>query len=835
MNHDVFEYLAHIIISDGQIDDRESQLLDSFMEESEAIEDAYKHVQAVYADQEDKRSLAQLIDSIRDHYDDKARREIVGMGVTIALVDDYLDPAEEQLLELSQQAWGVSIDEYEKLKRDIRAKLSTEKSAVRPEEQEEKVHPFFYSRMAGGMLKLASRLAGHGTRERIQDFRTKLLLNGSEYTSAIEVCGKIAESDYRYVQPILEQSEKALQTLLTNVHDTVKSMKDSKDKELDVKGSMEALQQAIQHKLQPLIAEQKQSLLKKKRAMHSFTISFLGKTKAGKSTLHTIVTGEGAEAIGKGKQRTTRFNRVYNWKNIRIVDTPGIGAPGGKSDEEIAESIIDESDMICYVLKNDSVQESEFKFLGTVREKNKPFVILLNLKENLLHEVRLIEFLQDPELMYRRTDEKSIQGHIDRIRRYAAQHYKKDLFEIIPVQLLAAQMSRMESYEQHADVLFKASHVGKFLDSLRLAIIDDGVIRRSQTILDGTYFTIETTRKVVNEQLRDLSVIVNKLKSNQAKSKQMINRNFEKYGGLIQKHISAQFAKLREQVPTFADEYYDESQDTIQEAWTERVRSIGFEQMIRSGMESQISGYMAEIEKYLHEVIEDLAISEEILRAKGMDIRTSSTFSSRNMLRFLSAGGGILGAGLLLFLASNPIGWIIGGIAGLIGLISGLFKSKETKIREAIQKLDSSLSSSIAEQEKELLSNAEQHFKEIHAKVSGLLTTYFNDMVRITSGMHEQISKVQGDLETSADRLSRALGWRILNFAKQARTIPIDINDALIAGSVAGVERDFGQSITIYTQERISDQRRQAVSDKIQETLILSPIPKQLIQKGQTG
>lgn len=834
MNQDVYEFLAQIIISDGQIDDRESQLLDSFMQQSEAPEETYKLVQAVFADQ-NKRSLTELIDSIHGHYDDKTRREITGIGLTIALVDEYLDPAEEQVLDLCRQRWGMPTEEYERLKQDIRAKLATEKSVQLADEQDEKAHPFFYSKMADGLLKLASRFAGRGTRERIQDFRTKLLLSGPEYTSAIEVCGKIAESDYRYVQPILEQSEQELMTLLENVRKNVESMKESKDKELDVKGSMEALQQAIQYKLQPLIVEQQQSLLKKKRAMHSFTISFLGKTKAGKSTLHTIVTGEGSEAIGKGKQRTTRFNRVYNWKNIRIVDTPGIGAPGGKSDEEIAQSIIDESDMICYVLKNDSVQESEFKFLGAIREKNKPFVILLNLKENLIHEVRLNEFLQDPEQMYRRTDEKSIQGHIDRIRRYASQHYKKDLFDIIPVQLLAAQMSRMEEYEKHADVLFKASHVGKFLDSLRLAIIDDGVIRRSQTILDGTYYTIETTRKAVYGQLQDLSVLLDKLKNNQSKSKQMISRNFEKYSGLIQKHISAQFAKLREQVSTFANEYYDESQDTIQYAWADRVRSIGFEQTIRSGLETQINGYMADIEQYLHEVIEDLAISEEMFRAQGMDIQTSSTFSSRNMLRFLSAGGGILGAGLVLFMASNPIGWIIGGIAGLVGLISGLFKSKETKIREAIQKLESSVLSSIEEQEKQLLGNAEKHFKEIHEKVSGLLHTYFKDMIRTTSDIHKQIGGVHDGLACSADRLNRALGWRILQFAKQLRTPPIEINDALIADSVAEVEREFGQSITIYTREGISEEQRQAVSDKIQETLIISPIPKQLQSKGQAG
>lgn len=831
MNSSAYEYLARMVIADGQIDDRESLLLQSFMKEANAADDAYQNVQSIFADQGSQNSLDQLIHSIRKEYDNQSRREIITMGYMIALIDDYLDPAEEAALELSRQTWDITVDEMEQIKSGLHSRLENEKSALRPEDNEETAHPFFYSKMAEGILKVAARLTRLETRERIQGFQTKLLLNGPEYSKAIEVCGKIAESDYKYVHPILEQSEKILHNLLTNIQHTVERMPESKDEELDVKGSIYALQQAIQDKLQPQIAQQQQSLLKKKRSMHSFTISFLGKTKAGKSTLHAIVTGEGEEAIGKGKQRTTRFNRVYNWKNIRIIDTPGIGAPGGKSDEEIAASIIDESDMVCYVLKNDSIQESEFKFLGAVREKNKPFTILLNLKENLLHEVRLNEFLQNPEFMYRREDEKSIKGHIDRIRRYATEHYAKDMFEIIPVQLLAAQMSRMESYAPHADVLFKASHVGLFLDSIRLAIIEDGAIRRSQTILDGTFFTIESARKVVHDQRKELNNIVKKLTDSRIKSKKMLEQNFKKYSDLIEKHIKTQFSQLRGQVTSFANQYYSDNQDTIEQAWTKLVRTSNFDPRIRKGVEEQITGYMAEIETYFHEFAENLALSEEMLQSKGVNIQKIGTFSSRNLLRLLAAGGGILG----VLMISNPVGWIIGGIAGLVGLFAGLLKSKQTKIREAIEKLEASLFSSIQEQEEAVLQNTAKHFESIHVKMSGLLNNYFDHMIKATTNIKKQITEVDKELTASATRLNNALGWRILNYAKQPKSLPTDINDTLIANSVTHVERNFGKSIIIHTTERISEQRAEIVSKKIQERVIIPSITKTHSLKEHTG
>lgn len=50
-----------------------------------------------------------------------------------------------------------------------------------------------------------------------------------------------------------------------------------------------------------------EALEAKKSSLDYFTIAFMGKTKAGKSTLHSILTEQGWDAIGVGKQRTTRF------------------------------------------------------------------------------------------------------------------------------------------------------------------------------------------------------------------------------------------------------------------------------------------------------------------------------------------------------------------------------------------------------------------------------------------------------------------------------------------------------------------------------------------------
>src|SRR5690606_13734316 len=168
-----------------------------------------------------------------------------------------------------------------------------------------------------------------------------------------------------------DNEAKNLMDFIKNLNDNVrKEIKDSIEKNIEV-------------------------LKKKQHNIDLFTIAFLGRTKAGKSTFHKVITGEQTDDIGVGKLRTTRYNRTFNWENIRVVDTPGIGAPGGKNDTETARSIIDEADLVCYVVTNDAIQETVFNFLKELKENNKPLFIILNCKENLEHPSKMKRFLEN--------------------------------------------------------------------------------------------------------------------------------------------------------------------------------------------------------------------------------------------------------------------------------------------------------------------------------------------------------------------------------------------------------------------------------------------------------
>ena len=194
----------------------------------------------------------------------------------------------------------------------------------------------------------------------------------------IQQCAKIANEDFKYSDKALRLTFTTLKDLGNGIQQVIRDIQQKtigQGKYQTAKGvadQLEQTRQSLSAEILHTLEEVREALQAKQRALNHFSIAFMGRTKAGKSTLHAVVTGEGWEAIGIGKQRTTRYNRVYEWKNIRIIDTPGIGAPGGKTDEEIASSVIEEADVICYVVTDDSIQESEFAFLKLLKRKLNP-------------------------------------------------------------------------------------------------------------------------------------------------------------------------------------------------------------------------------------------------------------------------------------------------------------------------------------------------------------------------------------------------------------------------------------------------------------------------------
>lgn len=819
----IFCFLAYVVIADEQIDKRELDVIDQFIKEynisSEKIDNSIK---LILEDNKQRKSLNDIIQNLKKLDHDK-KKFAVALSLQVVYSDGYYDPKEKDLITNLINELEIDLDDYDKLK-----ELSV--NSFQPDENTVDLHPIFkkynsFFREMTNKLKDVSSI--EFIIEKAEKMEKKLLLGGPKYTEIINKCADIASEDYNLIEKYINKNNNKLTKLNNNLKQIVKEVsKEQEVEEFDVKGLLTNLQEKVNKILIDRLSKNKESLYKKKRAMNNFTISFLGKTKAGKSTLHTVITGEGSEFIGTGNQRTTRYNRVYSWNNIRIIDTPGIAAPGGKSDEEIAESIVDESDIICYVVKNDSIQEAEFKFLKLIKEKNKPVIILLNVKENLRDERRLKVYLKDPLRWYKNKGKKSLQGHIDRIKKYTKKYYKNDYFKVYPVQLLAAQMSREEEYEEHSDTLYSSSQIQNFLDEIRISIIEEGILKRSQTMIDGTINLFNKTINNLDEFKKPIIEMKKKLSQKKNNFNNKLSNMNKKYNNSLNKAIKTEFNKLDDKAYDFAMKNYDKSEDDIKKEWQKYLRDVGFETGLKSAIERLITKYIEEVEEYLEEAIEDIVAFNKF-ELDNLDI-IDADIGFNSFVKALFKGGveGVIAGIIAAFTFSNPVGWFVGGIIGLAGLIKSIFKSKAKKRKEATEKLYNSLSEGIKKQKINAIKKVEKEFNEFTIQVENNIETYFKIMISNLEKVIGEIDPLVNLLQSQTREINKIFAWRILNYIKKKNKAPVKIDMQKVKDENINIKRKQGKEFYIKCNCKIEKDDIINLSSILQEDIKIERVKK---------
>ena len=663
-------FFSYIAVADGSIHDKSIVIINEYIKQNNINENDKAEMYKILGDEDNAISLHEVLLTIKNYNKDKIF-EILYIALKIILLDGYISKSEQDILNKFKETNNIIEDEYKQLVEKVKTDIKEEEEALSKENQ-----LGIIDNVKKTALAFFKNIPIQNIRENLEKRYNDFLLNGPEYSQAINKTSQIAKVDLKESKKYLENSKRNLLKLDEELDNALikilKSIKkennniEESDKEnseeeiviedknkLEFEEGLKSLKNNISEILNTDIKEEVEEIVEKKeRALKYYTISFIGKTKAGKSTLHSIITGTGDEFIGVGKQRTTRFNRIYEWKNIRIIDTPGIGAPGGKSDEEIAKSIIDESDLICYVLKNDSIQESEFNFLKLIKKRNKPIVILLNVKENIENDTRLKIFLKDPEKWYTRTDEKSLQGHINRIKNYADKHYNNGYFEIFPIQMLAAKMSKDEKYSEYKKILYKSSHIKDFLNNIRMQIMDEGIIKRTQTMIDGSIYIINDINNILLNNMDKLYKMNSKFKENKEILLKKLEKSYEDNLKVLQEKLTSEFKDLKDnKALDFASKYYDEKDD-VGYYWKKYLENIKFNDKIKNKFEESFNEYKLSLEEYLKEFSEDMELFSK-MNMENFSFDMSDTFNTKGLMRIIGASIGLIGA-ILVF---TPIGW----------------------------------------------------------------------------------------------------------------------------------------------------------------------------------
>ena len=136
---------------------------------------------------------------------------------------------------------------------------------------------------------------------------------------------------------------------------------------------------ALTEKTQRLFSEAGIPLGSEELKSDEIRLVFAGEYSAGKSSIIKMLTGEENIAIGEGI--TTQQTREYDWKGIKIIDTPGIHTKLRPDHDAIAYDAFAHADMLVYVITCKLFDEyigEKFRELAIDRGKAGEMILVIN-------------------------------------------------------------------------------------------------------------------------------------------------------------------------------------------------------------------------------------------------------------------------------------------------------------------------------------------------------------------------------------------------------------------------------------------------------------------------
>lgn len=329
----IFLIGSYLSISDGEINEKEHKLLHHLCHPSN---EAVRLQSLIFSDAEDKISLKELVQSY--HRESKGdNTPLLDILFQAENADGYADPKEEAM-----------IDQVAKLLKVPETTMENYRSryASLEHDAQEDIKLSWSDSLNAAFRSLV--LEVKSVKE--DDDNYAELLSGATFAKKVKDIARVSQQDLDIAEDIMVDYNSRIQAESAEIDKNILQLKQTQRRDKEIESLVEEIVKTndwIREDVQQALRDNLEVLDKKKRTINYFTIAFMGRTKAGKSTFHKVVTHEEDDDIGVGKLRTTRYNRSFYWENLRIVDTPGIGAPGGKTDTETASSIIDEADLIC--------------------------------------------------------------------------------------------------------------------------------------------------------------------------------------------------------------------------------------------------------------------------------------------------------------------------------------------------------------------------------------------------------------------------------------------------------------------------------------------------------
>ncbi|MFX1712523.1 GTPase [Stutzerimonas stutzeri] len=525
----------------------------------------------------------------------------------------------------------------------------------------------------------------------------------NNYLASLNTCKRIAKEEHKTVQGHFEQCDNIIDELSKKLQGVIEHGSQTLSEDKLVEDGLTNMLQDLERDYGKLLSKRNANLAKQKRSLDCFNVMLFGRTMAGKSTIREAITRGDGQTIGKGAQRTTRDVKEYEWNNLRIIDTPGFGAYNGQEDTQIAHEILEQSDVVLFMLNSDSIQESTFVELEHVHKLNKPLIFVLNMKKDLENDGNRRRALRSPEKYIFK--EEDIQGHTGRLKNLAGRAgINPSTVRIIPIHAQAAFLATIVPGEEGSQ-LHELSRIDQVLNALIDEVEGNGPIRRIQTFLDSSLHHVDEQSLLILSQRDRLTKLLPQYESSLTRISQWKVKTLRDAPRLLSKEVDLAFKPLIDSVADFVDDHIED--ENAAGAWDRHYKSFKITKKVERSVQALAEQVVEELQDFNREMNEglDITLSFEVAH----DGQSFSEFDFKRINGWGSAIAGVVSA-IAFFNSWNPVGWVAAGVGIVFSIFSFFSDSRAKKLKEAKSKQRQALLDDIEKSKRKIKANLEGWF-----------------------------------------------------------------------------------------------------------------------------
>jgi GTP-binding protein EngB required for normal cell division len=475
--------------------------------------------------------------------------------------------------------------------------------------------------------------------------------------------------------------------------------------------------------------------LSKNAEWDKLNVAFFGETNAGKSTIIEALTNGEGHTIGEGYKDFTLDVNIKQFKNINLVDMPGIEGKEYKVIKSIKEAV-NKSHIIFYVIgTNKEPEENTINKIKSFLKDNAKVYTIINVrgKPSVYRRKNLI----DKNVI---EIEKRI---IEKFSKILNKNYGGNFIINAYLALLANDhlKERFNKDQQKALNIFgNKTNIIKFSNIEKIYILLKKFENnfKNEIIISNSYKFLRQINIMLSQILKEKKNFDNSLKEMEKdvyKYLEKIENIFDKYKKEIFILSEIHFSSLKNNIKKIVNE-------SINKEYGENIIKSKIKEMQKEKekeLNEKIKNILKEMEKEVHYTIKEfenrIALKIKFINFKGdfnvKEILEGLSYSFGEIFKeILDLGLSIWGAVIAFFI--HPILGIIAGVISIVNkvwdwLVGNKDKKKENAKNKAIKKIDEE----IIKIEKEVKNKLKRYLKKLNKETKKPIKNFKYDLWKL--------------------------------------------------------------------------------------------------------